>query len=142
MTDMTTNEEPSASEAFPKIILREDDIPKSRLQLFVTIIVSVFIVVLVTIDQLLELWSFGIYWILFSLGLIGSTITIWVLLRWDKGHRQEGAKTFLEKWGEEIGWPLMILAFTIQFVIPQIRPVLLGGVLGGSWFLVIRKGMG
>ncbi|MFX1403667.1 MAG: hypothetical protein ACFE9D_04255 [Promethearchaeota archaeon] len=136
---MKTEEEPSANETFPIISLPEDDISKSRLRLFTTISVSVVIVILVIIDQLLGLWSFGVYWILFSLGLIFCTIAIWVVLQWDEGHRQDGRETVLEKWGDEIGWPVMILAFTIQFVLPQIRPILLGAILGGSWLLVIRE---
>jgi len=136
---MTTSEKPLASEAFPKISLPEDDIPKSRLRIFVTIIVSVFIMILVIIDQLLGLWSLEIYWVLFTLGLIVCTIGLWVILRWDERHREDDKQTFLERWGNEIGWPLMILAFTIQFVLPQVRPTLLGAILGGSWLLVIRR---
>ncbi len=136
---MKTNEKPSASEAFPKISLPENDIPKSKLRIFATIIISVFIVILVVIDQLLGLWPLYIYWVLFSLGLIVCTIGLWVLLRWDERHREDDKHTFLEKWGDEIGWPLMILAFTIQFVLPQVRPILLGALLGGSWLLVLRR---
>jgi hypothetical protein len=132
-----TKAEPSSSDSFTTISVPEEDIPNSKLRLFVTTSVSVFIAILVFIDVLLGLWAFGVYLILFALGLIACTIAIWILLRWNEGHRQEDQETFLEKWGDEIGWPLMILAFTIQFVLPQIRPILLGAILGGSWLLVI-----
>lgn len=124
------------SDTFQRITLPDEEIPKPRLRLFITIVVTVFIAILVFIDQFLGLWLLWVYWLLFAIGLLGCIFTIWILLRWNERHRKNEEETFLEKWGDEIGWPLMILAFTIQFLIPQIRPILLGAILGGSWFLV------
>jgi hypothetical protein len=134
---MMTEDPASGNESFQPITLPNENEPRSKLRLFVTIVMTVFIFVLVLFDQFIGLWSLGTYWVLFTTGLIGCCLFIWVLLRWNEGHRKEGEETFLEKWGDEIGWPLMILAFTIQLLIPQIRPVLLGAILGGSWLLVI-----
>jgi len=134
---MKTEDKATSRETFQTIALPNEDVGKSKLRLFITIVVTVFIGVFVAIDHLVGWWSLGIYWVLFTLGLTGCGIILWVLLRWNERHRKDGEETFLEKWGDEIGWPIMILAFTIQFLIPQIRPVLLGAILGGSWFLVI-----
>jgi hypothetical protein len=134
---MTTRELQTAREPFQTITLPEEDFAKPKLRLVVTIIVTVFVGVLIFFDHLLGLWSFGLYWILFVVGLIVCCMAIWILLRWDKRNRKEGDETFLEKWGDEIGWPLMVLAFTLQFLIPQIRPILFGAIIGGSWFLVL-----
>jgi hypothetical protein len=131
-----TEDQSTAQEPFQKITLPDEEIVKPKLRLYITIIITVFVGTLIYIDQLLGLWLFGFYWILFAVGLIVCSIFIWILLRWDKRNRKEGDETFLEKWGEEIGWPLMVLAFTLQFLIPQIRPILFGAVIGGSWFLV------
>ncbi len=136
MIDMKTEMPPSNDQPFETIVLPED-ISQSKLRIAITVIVSIFIIILVIIDQFLGLWPLGVYWILFSMGLIICCIVILVLLRWNEGHRREGEETFLEKWGDEIGWPLMILTFTIQFLIPQVRPILLGAILGGSWLLAI-----
>ncbi len=133
---MTESSQPSR-DAFQKITLPNEDIPRSKLRLFVTIIATIFVGALVSIDQFLGLWLLWVYWVLFVLGLLVCCVIIWVLLRWNEGHRKEGEETILERWGDEIGWPLMILAFTIQILIPQVRPILLGAILGGSWLLVV-----
>ncbi len=134
---MTTREHQTAQGPFQTITLPEEDFSKPKLRLVVTTIVTVLVSVLIFFDQLLGLWPFGLYWSLFAVGLIVCCIAIWILLRWDKRTRKEGDETFLEKWGDEIGWPLMVLAFTLQFLIPQIRPILFGAIIGGSWFLVL-----
>ena len=133
---MMTEPPPTSSETFQKISLPDNDIPRRTLRLLVTIIVTMFIGVLVIIDQFLGLWLLWVYWLLFALGLIVCSLFMGVLLRWNEGRRKENEETFLERWGDEIGWPLMILAFTIQLLIPQVRPILLGAILGGSWLLV------
>ncbi|MFX1564889.1 MAG: hypothetical protein ACFFCH_02740 [Promethearchaeota archaeon] len=133
---MKTENPPSGNQSFETITLPEEDIPQSKLRIVITVIVSAFIVILVIIDQFLGLWPLGAYWVLFALGVIFCCVLMWLLLRWNEGHRKEEEETFLEKWGDEIGWPLMILAFTIQFLVPQIRPILLGAILGGSWLLL------
>ncbi len=134
---MKTEDKGISDETFETIRFPDNDVSKTRLRLFITIIVTGLIGVLVFFDQLLGLWPLGMYWILFILGLGMCGIFVWVLLRWNERHRKDDEKTFLERWGDEIGWPLMILAFTIQFLVPQIRPILLGAILGGSWFLVL-----
>jgi hypothetical protein len=126
----------SSEQPFETITLPEEDIPQSKLRIAINVIVSAFIIILVIIDQFLGLWPFGIYWVLFALGVIVCSILTWILLRWNESHKKEDEETFLEKWGDEIGWPLMILAFTIQFLVPQVRPILLGAILGASWLLV------
>jgi Ca2+/Na+ antiporter len=133
---MKIEDETMNNTTFQRITLPDEDVPVSILRLVVTIVVTGFICFLVVIDQLLGLWPFGMYWILLALGVVVCCVLLWILLKWNEEHQQEGAETFLKKWGEELGWPLMILAFTIQFFIPTIRPTLLGVILGGSWFLV------
>jgi hypothetical protein len=134
---MKTNDTPLDEEPIPVITLPEENIPKSRLRLFITIVVTIFVAILVLIDQGLGFWSFGYYWVLFGSGIGLSSLMFGLLFVWNDRQRKEEEETWLERWGEEIGWPLMILAFTIQFVFPLIRPFLLGAILGGSWFLVI-----
>ncbi|MFW9934268.1 MAG: hypothetical protein ACFFDU_01885 [Candidatus Thorarchaeota archaeon] len=134
-----TEDQSTAQEPFQKITLADEGILKPKLRLYITIIITVFVGTLIFIDQLLGLWPIGFYLILFAVGLIVCSIFIWILLRWDKRTRKEGDESFLEKWGDEIGWPLMVLAFTLQFLIPQIRPLLFGAIIGGSWFLVFWK---
>lgn len=134
---MMTEDQSTTQEPFQRITLPDEKIVKPKLRVYIAIIMTVFVGALIFIDQLLGLWPFGYYWILFAVGLIVCCIFIWILLRWDKRNRKEGDETFLEKWGDEIGWPLMVLAFTIQFLIPQVRPILFGAIIGGSWFLVL-----
>ncbi len=136
---MRTNHSSSNEEPIPVITLPEEAIPKSCLRLFITTIVTIFIVILVFIDQGLGLWPIGYYWTLFVAGLILSLCVIRLVLLLNLRWRRVGEETWLERRGEEIGWPLMILAFTIQFVFPQIRPFLLGAILGGSWLIVINS---
>lgn len=134
---MRTSNNSSDEEPIPIITLPDEDIPKSRLRLFVTTIITIFVVILVFFDLGLGLWSSEYYWILFGAGLTLCLLVIGLLLVWNLRQRKEGEETWLEKWGEEVGWPLMILAFTIQFVFPLIRPFLLGAILGGSWLIVL-----
>lgn len=120
---------------FRTIDLPEADFPKRNLRFFITLLVTVFIIIIVFFDQLLTFGSLVLYWLLFAIGMIFGCLTIGSLLFFTERHQQQG-ETWAEKWGEEIGWPIMILAFTLQFLFPQIRPLILGAILSGSWFIV------
>jgi hypothetical protein len=134
---MKIEEIPSYEEQFPTIALPDEDSPKPKLRLFIAIIVTFFVAILIFIDQGLGLWPGGFYWILFALGILLSCLIIGFLFAVNDKRLASDEETWLEKYGDEIGWPIMILAFTIQFLFPQIRPFFLGAILGGSWFIVL-----
>ncbi|MFW9831538.1 MAG: hypothetical protein ACFFD8_07160 [Candidatus Thorarchaeota archaeon] len=124
-----------SKEPRPKIPFPDDNIPKSKLQLLISVIVTGFIAILIIIDQSPMRVDWNFYWILLLLGAGISCSVIGLLLKLSE-RRHNVEETFLERWAEEIGWPLMILAFTIQFLFPQIRPFLLGAILGGIWLMM------
>lgn len=132
-----TKESTSNMKPFSKITIPDEDIPKPKLRLLITVILTIFCGVLILFDQFLGMGTLEVYWILFAAGLIGCCMIIGLVLFVNQKTRMKGEETWLEKWGEEIGWPLMILAFTIQFLFPVLRPFLVGAILGGSWSLVI-----
>ncbi|MDO8123358.1 MAG: hypothetical protein Q6364_03170 [Candidatus Hermodarchaeota archaeon] len=110
---MKIKEIPSNGELFPTIALPDADIPTPNLRLFITIIVTVTISTLIFIDQILGLWTGGFYWILFVLGILLSCLIIGLLLVINEKRRKGAEETWLEKFGNEIGWPVTILSFTI-----------------------------
>jgi hypothetical protein len=134
---MKTKETLTNDEPFPTITLPEEDIPKPRLRLYITSVVTVFIIILISIDQIFSVWPVGFYWIQFALGILLSCLCIGLILIINEKRRTGEEETWLEKYGDEIGWPIMILAFTIQFLFPQIRPFLLGAILAGSWLILL-----
>ncbi len=137
MIDTMINTRTATHKPIPTISLPNEKSPQPKLRLVITIFVTVFVVILIIFDQFLNLWLLQIYWILFILGLLISLLLFWRVFLWNDVHSVKGKPTFLEKWSDEIGWPLMILAFTLQFIFPQIRPLLLGAILAATWFLVI-----
>lgn len=110
---MRIKEIPSNGEIFPTIALPDEDISTLKLRLFITIIVTVSISTLIFIDQVLGLWTGGFYWILFALGILLSCLIIGLLLEINDKRWKGAEETWLEKYGDEIGWLVTILSFTI-----------------------------
>lgn len=120
-----------------KITFKEEGFSGAQLRLVVTFLVSILIIVILFSDALLGFWQVWFYWLSFFVGIIISGFVIGLLLHWNTQQRKKKQESWLSKWGDEIGWPLMILAFTIQFFLPQLRPFILGAILTGSWLIVL-----
>lgn len=120
-----------------KITFKEEGLSGAQLRLVVTFLVTILIIVILIFDGILGFWQVWFYWLNFLMGIILSGFIIGLLLQWNTQQQKKDRESWLNKWGDEIGWPLMILAFTIQFFLPQLRPFILGAILTGSWLIVL-----
>lgn len=137
MTAMKTENEPSTLGHVEKITLPEEGISGAKLRWLITIIVTVFIVVLFLYDFFLGFWMHLFYWISLVAGIILGLTILGYVSYWNTRQLEIKGESWLAKWGDEIGWPLMILAFSVQFLLPQLRPFLLGAILAGTWLVLL-----
>jgi hypothetical protein len=130
--------------------IREEGFTETQARICVTAFITIMIIVLIAFDAQIGIWQSRIflferfwawprieYWQNFFIGIVIFGILIWLILYWDNRLRLQGKQSWLRKHGDELGWPLMILAFTIQLLLPIIRPFLLGALLVSSWVLLI-----
>lgn len=130
--------------------IREEGLTEAQVRFLVTVFITILIIILIVFDAQIGIWQSRIllfgrfwawprveYWEQLFIGILTVGILIWLILRWDKRLRLQGKQTWLQKHGDELGWPLMIIAFTFQLLLPIFRPFLLGALLVSSWVLLI-----
>ena len=132
----------------PEIL--EEGLTTSQIRRIVVIFVTALITLLIWVDIIQSPWQIWIvflgqwipgliweYWVLLFSGTVIGGILFGFIFYWDKCQLARNKQSWLRTYGDELGWPLMILAFSIQFLVPYLRPLILGIILVSSWALFI-----
>ena len=101
---------------------REEGLKPAQIRLLIAIFVSAFVLFFIAFDFGNDLWLISIflfgqwipwlrveYWVQLGSGVLVFCFMVGFMLYLEARQRAKGEEFWLAKYGDEIGWPLMIL---------------------------------